>query len=227
MSRVAIINGSPKAKDSASGMLIEKLQGFLDGKPDVYRAARLMLENSAETLADMVSADALIIVFPLYVDSLPAPLIEVLERLERAAKSAPAPPPTVYGICNCGFFEAGHTDIALQILRNFARRAGFNWGYGIGIGAGGFSAARCGQTGPAAALFSALGRLGESLSHPHAVEQENVFVTPGIPRVLYLLGAHMGWRQMSRQNGVRRRIRAKPHDLSSADEALEHPARKP
>lgn len=212
MSRVVIINGSPKAKDSASGALIEKLQGFLDDKPDVYRAAHLAREHGPETMADMVSADALLIVFPLYVDSLPAPLIEVLERLERAAKSMPAPLPIVYGICNCGFFEAEHTDIALQILRNFARRTGLNWGYGIGIGAGGLSAAMCREKGPAAALFSVLNRLGDSLNHLRAEEHEDVFVTPGIPRVLYLLGAHMGWRQMSRQNGVRRQMRTRPHD---------------
>ncbi len=143
MTRIAAINGSPKAKESVSSLLIERMEKVLAAKIDVAQAVQLTRpgkapETVSETIAGMLAADVLLLVFPLYVDSLPAPLIKLLTLMEQAAKASSAPLPKVYAICNCGFYEAEHTRLALKMVRHFALRAGLPWGYGLGIGCGGF-----------------------------------------------------------------------------------------
>ncbi len=222
MTRIVAINGSPKAKESVSGLLIEKMEELLAVKIDVAQAVRLIRPEKApetvlETIAGMLTADVLLLVFPLYVDSLPAPLIRLLTLLEQAAKSARAPLPKVYAICNCGFYEAEHARLALRMARHFALRSGFPWGYGIGIGCGGLAYALSNNMGkgPAATLYTALCTLGQAIRDNNGSEREDVFVTPKIPRFLYKLGGNMGWRQMAKANGVRDQLSARPHSAGT------------
>ncbi|MEG6523938.1 hypothetical protein [Desulfotomaculum sp. 1211_IL3151] len=214
MNRVAALNASPKTTKSVSGMLIEKMEGILNLKIDAYQATQLIRqEKISESIAEIFTADALLIVFPLYVDSLPAPLIKLLTIMEETAKAANLSLPVVYAICNCGFYEAEHTRPALHMLRHFALRAGLTWGYGIGIGGGGFvqSTSKNMAKGPGANIYAALCTLGEVIRNNSAEEREDVFVMPKIPRFLYKIGGNIGWRQMAKQNGVGRKLHARPH----------------
>jgi Flavodoxin-like fold. len=213
MRQIIAINGSPKAKDSVSGFLIEQLEDIMNVKFDVYQSTQLIRqENVIKTVTEFLNADVLIIVFPLYVDSLPAPLIQLLSLLETAAKSGANQRPKVYAICNCGFYEADHNRLSLRMLSSFASRCNLRWGYGIGIGCGGFinPKNKNWSKGPAANVYSALCTMGQSIING-TEDTLDVFVTPTIPRFLYKLGAHMGWNQTSKKNGVRKQLRARPH----------------
>jgi hypothetical protein len=84
-------------------------------------------------------ADALAIVTPLYVDSVPAELTAALERLVAAR---PGQPGRLCAVVNCGFAEALQNDVALDIYRLFARDAGLHWAGGLAIGGGGMFAGR-------------------------------------------------------------------------------------
>ncbi len=215
MKNIAAINGSPKAKESVSGMLIEKMEQILNTKIDVYQATKLTrLEIASETIAQILKADILLIVFPLYVDSLPAPLINLLLRMEQTARTMDLPLPVVYGICNCGFYEPEHTRLALRILRNFSLRARLTWGYGIGLGCGGFmqSNIKNMDKGPTANVYAELNSLGQEISGG-AKKHEDVFVTPKIPRFLYKMGGQIGWLQLAGKNKARNQLGAKPHSL--------------
>ena len=224
MSRIVAINGSPKAGKSVSGMLVKRLEGILGADIDVYQAVRLMqseedarAEKASKTVANILKADVLVIAFPLYVDSLPAPLIKALTLLEQAARELDTPLPTVYGICNCGFYEAEHTRLALRMVRHFAQRAGLGWGYGVGIGCGGFvySVDKSMEKGPAAKIYAALHAMGEAIRDGGTKEREDVFVTPQIPRLMYKVAGHMGWRKMAKKNGVSGQLWAKPHNVQA------------
>ncbi|MCL2337041.1 MAG: NAD(P)H-dependent oxidoreductase [Firmicutes bacterium] len=214
MSDIVFINGSPKAKDSVSGMLIDKIEALLQAKSSVYQAVSLLRnENNAAALTEILNARVLLIVFPLYVDSLPAPLIRVLNLLEEAAPKMAGQLPRLYGVCNCGFFEAEHNRLALEILENFAHCAGMGWGYGVGVGGGGFIAAQSKKMatgGPAFNVYSALRELCAAIQDGKT-RQQNVLVRPKIPRFLYQLGAHFGWRQMAKKYGATAFLQAKPH----------------
>lgn len=218
MKSIVAINGSPKAKDSVSSLFIKQIEGILESNITVYQATKLSREeNIAEALAVIRQADALLIVFPLYVDSLPSRLIKALNLLEEGLSGKGGQLPTVYAICNCGFFEGGHTRIALNIIENFSAHAGLTWGYGIGFGCGGFlqSQSKNMSKGPAANVYAALQELVRAIQ-TGGRGKKNVFVAPKIPRFFYEFMGNLGWLYMARKNGVGKLQKAKPHlDKSS------------
>lgn len=210
MSRIVAINGSPKAADSVSGKLIQKMEGFLNTSIETCQAVKVLRqENPADTVAGLLQADALLVVFPLYVDGLPAPLVGLLSLLEQAAKVSDSPRPVVYAVCNCGFYEAEHTALALRMVRAFAARAGMGYGYGVGIGCGG--ALGFTEKGPAENVYAVLRGLAGAIGGPGVGERADVMIVPKMPRFLYKAAGHLGWRQMAKQNGVRGQLFARPH----------------
>jgi len=215
MYNTVIINGSPKARDSGSRMLIEKVEGFLERKPTIYHAARLTRrENNFTELSNILKADVLLFVFPLYIDSLPAPLIKFLTMIENEAMNVNGKCPIVYAICNCGFFEAEHNRIALDTVKNFSAHLGMSWGYGIGIGGGTVIVSQSKNISPkgsAANVYTALYELGKDMGGDHR-EKSNVFIDPTMPRFLYKLGGNLGWYQMAIKYGSIRSLKAKPHN---------------
>jgi hypothetical protein len=213
MNQIVVINGSPKIENSVSGMLINQIESILGIKATVYHAIKLIhQEGISDALSTILKAEKLLIVFPVYVDSLPAPLVKLLTMIEQEAVNTSGKLPAVYAVCNCGFYESEHTRLALNIIQNFAIRSGLSWGYGIGVGSGGFvlSQSRKMSKGPAADVYAALQELGNAIKED-SLEKENVLVTPRIPRLIYKLGGTLGWYQMARKYGTWRSLREKPH----------------
>ncbi|MGI6085337.1 MAG: hypothetical protein ACOYIF_07805 [Acetivibrionales bacterium] len=212
MKRVIAINGSPKPAKSTSGLIIEVLEGYIGTLIETFRAVELMRrEDAHKVISDILRADVLLIVFPLYVDSLPAPLLKLLTQIEQVVKACDLSLPTIYTICNCGFYEAEHNSLALKMIRTFAKRIGAGYGYGLGIGCGG-ALAQMGK-GPVDNVYDALHSMGDTIMAENPKESEDVFITPRLPRFLYKLGGNISWRHMARRNGVIKQINAKPHSL--------------
>ena len=217
MKQVVAINGSPKEQNSVSAMLINQIENILGTKTTVYQATKLIRqEGDSEVLSNILKADTLLIVFPLYVDSLPAPLVKLLTMIEQETANTKGRLPVVYAVCNCGFYEAEHNRLALNIVENFAIRSGLSWGYGIGVGCGGFllSQSKNMTKGSVAHVYTALQELGSAINEG-GPERDNVFITPKIPRIIYKFGGNMGWRQMAKKYGTQKSLRAKPHLESS------------
>ena len=241
MKKIAVINGSPKAKDSVSASLISQVENILKTELTMYQATKLVRQDdvSAE-LRKILQSDVLLFVFPLYVDSLPAPLVKILALCEESAKTREGPLPKVYAVCNCGFYEADHTRIALEIIGNFSTRAGFRQGYGLGIGMGGLllSVGKNMSKGPAAGVYAALSQMCKSIQgdivddiSTEAIVTDkgatdagsngrNVFVTPKFPRFLYSLGGNISWRQMAKKYGASKKLGARPHVTRPHDAQL-------
>jgi hypothetical protein len=211
MNKTVIINGSPKAKGSASSIFIDKIKKNLIN-PIVYQASQIIQEKDSTNLSDILNADVLLFVFPLYVDSLPAPLIKVLTMIEQKIANKSESVPIVYAICNCGFFEAKHTRLALDILKNFSISSGMSWGYGIGIGAGGLIASESENMakGPATDVYTVLLEFAKDMQNE--VKKENVFVTANMPRFLYKFGGNLSWYQMAMKNGPVKPFKVKPQE---------------
>ena len=215
---IVAINGSPKNDQSVSGLLIRLLQDHTHANIVTYQARRLStLHDLSPVVEDIAAADVLLVVFPLYVDSLPAPLIKSLTLIQTAlGERATKPSVKVYAVCNCGFYEARQTGLALQMVEQFAVRCGFTWGYGLGIGCGGMllGFADDMSKGPTANVDAALRELAESLQSSD-IRSENQFVIPRFPRLLYQLGGNIGWLQMARANRLRGSLKAQPHQTGS------------
>lgn len=214
MIHINAINGSPKSKNSVSTMLIGQMECIVGAEIQSFQAVSLLQqEDTSFQFVDILKSDVLLIVFPLYVDSLPAPLIKVLTLLEQTARKMEGKPPTVYAIVNCGFYEAEHNLLALDMVENFCAHTCLPWGYGIGIGAGGIVAMNSKniEKGVASSIYTALRNMGDAIVHGET--SANVFVRPKFPRFLYKFGGHMSWRKMAKKNGAYHSLDAKPHML--------------
>ncbi len=170
-------------------------------------------------------ADLLVLAFPLYYFSLPALATRALELIaaERGKVEAPRPQ-RLLAICNCGFPEAVHNDLALRICRGFAEQSGIEWSGGLGMGAGEsvggqpLAAGGGAQTGggkrdtPSATVpqgmlrhvVRALDLAAEAVAEGRPVPQEAVdlMAKPLMPQWLYTTVGNLGWRQRAWKNGA-------------------------
>lgn len=200
MLRIALINGSPKAKDSASGCLLEDLKRLLkDSLVSEYSIRTTELKNSEE----IIKHDVLVFAFPLYVDGVPSHLLHCLEELKERLMGQKTGI-LVYAICNAGFYEGHQNQYALRILKNWCIKSGATWGQGIGIGGGGMVLGLRNVPhgkGPKKMVSLALDNLADNILRKDSAE--SIYVNPGIPRFLYKLAAEMGWRQAVKTNGLK------------------------
>lgn len=205
--RIALINGSPKRKNSASAFLLKELSEKLADCvcTEISLHARGTVADAA--MADLLEVDALVLAFPLYVDGVPSHLLAELCEMQHLL--AGRKPLSVYAMVNCGFFEGQQAKVALRIVENWCTRCGFDWCGGIGIGGGGMLLALRNVpagNGPRKPVSEAIGCLSEMIRENQPMN--NRFVSPAFPRLLYKLTAQSGWREEIRKNGLR------PKDLS-------------
>ena len=209
--KIAAVNGSPKLKGSLSGKIIEHMEKILGEHINVYHAAKLVRnETTSGSLRDLLSANALLIVFPLYVDSLPAPLIEFLTRLEKA-KDSPTPL-RVFAIVNCGFFEPKQIELAIEMIKHFTDCAGLQWGYGLGIGGGPLMAGfgNNWSSGPVSRINNALCDMAGAIRENRS--GQDVFTVAKFPRIIYKTMVDMSWSLQARKSGMRAAsLRARPY----------------
>lgn len=131
--RISIINGSPKLRESTSGLMIELLTPLIsENEIVVYRINQGNLTE--RQFADIKNSDVLIFAFPLYVDSIPAHLLHLLIELEE--RNFFNPNTMVYCIVNNGFFEGNQNHVAVSQMKNWCRATGLTWGQAVGVGAG-------------------------------------------------------------------------------------------
>jgi hypothetical protein len=162
----------------------------------VCSVARLAPLDVVESAA---GSDAIVFVFPLYVDSIPSHLLRFLDEHGSDLASA-APECHVYAIVNNGFYE-GHQDaIALEMMRNFCTRFGLTWGQGMGVGAGGMVGPVRVGAGPLKTLDIELAKLATRVERRES--GADIFYRPSFPRFLYQTSAHMVWRAQAKKNGL-------------------------
>lgn len=210
--KIALLNGSPKPKNSSSGILLADLKRCLSEQPNIIEAALHHTAVSEETLSELQNADAWVISCPLYVDGIPGHLLSCLAALEKYNReksnqengTSQQRRIQVYGIVNCGFYEGIQAETALEILENWCAKADLIWGGGIGVGGGGglamMSSPKPG-TGPKAPIDKALQAMAVKILRQEV--QPNCYVSVAFPRFLYKMAAQAGWRQMFRANGGR------------------------
>ena len=128
--KLLIVNGSPRAPRSNSRRYAELFQARWKGEA---RYAALTAKNHAELAAAAAECTDLLLVFPLYADGLPAPLLRFLEFLEGAG---PEHRPRISVLINCGFLEPHQNDVAVDMVRLFCLENGYPFGACLKIGGG-------------------------------------------------------------------------------------------
>lgn len=216
-----LLVGSPRTRQSTSNSLgqylLDRLGAHTIKGDTVYLHT---LGRSAERfnalMENMDRAGLVVLAFPLYIDSLPAPVIDILERIAAHRRSRPqARQPLFVAIANCGFPEAYHTRAALAICETFARQAAFAWAGSLGMGGGGMIDGRpLGELGGRGARTRrALELAAEELAKGQAVpgSAQYLLAKPAIPSWLYRLISGFGWKMQARRYGTKKPLSTRPY----------------
>lgn len=201
--RIALINGSPKFRNSTSGALLEDMKYFINNEAETVEVDLNAQEVPEPEREELERSDVWLFSLPLYLDAVPGHLLSCLVQLEKLRPVCPEV--RVYAIVNCGFYEGIQTQPAMEILSNWCARAGFVWGGGAGVGGGGGLSHMPGGRrgfGPKAPVERALDLLAAVITEGET--HENIYVSVGLPRFLYRLGAQISWRKMLRNNGLKK-----------------------
>lgn len=224
--RALLLVGSPRTHKSTShslgGYLFERLgaQNIHTETIHLHTVLRSQ-EKSRKMLEAVQAADLVLLAFPLYVDSLPAPTIEALERIAAHRKAQgdgthQTPRKLFAAIANCGFPEARHNDTALAICATFARQAGFEWAGSLALGGGEgmvHGTPLNEMDGRSIPLKKALDLAAEALAQGQAIPQaaQALWDKPFIPAWLYRLMGSFGWKQMAKRWGAERMLSRQPY----------------
>ncbi len=202
--RIALVNGSPKFKDSASEILLNIACEYLeDVETERFICNKMQLEM--EDMERILNSDAILFAFPLYIDSIPSHLLRCLVQIQKYIEvKTPAKKPMIYTIVNNGFIDGKQNRFAIENMAHWSHRCGFAFGQGVGVGGGGMApnfASIPGEHGPKKNIAVAfhtlcdnmkLGKSGETLS-----------VEPNFPKIAYKIAAEYGWRMLAKKNGLR------------------------
>ena len=93
----------------------------------ITKANHLRLCDAVDQVSDVL------IVFPLYADGIPVTLLNFLKTLEERRHLNR---PTVSVLINCGFLEPEQNDIAVEMVKLFAKENGYPFGSVLKIGSG-------------------------------------------------------------------------------------------
>ncbi len=225
VTRILLLNGSPKANKGTSGAMLDYLRKRLEMRGCITETLNVMqstasAEGIGRLLSEALSAHTLVLAFPLYIDSLPYPVVRALEVIrEHRSAAAPQQAQRLVALSNSGFPEAHQNDTALSICRQFAKEAGMEWAGGLALGGGqsidgrpmdkaGWLARNVRKSLDLAADALADGR-------PLPSEAVRLMSTPLVPKWLYVWIGESGGKRRARANGVLERIADRPYGTSA------------
>lgn len=218
-----LLVGSPRTRSSTSYALGSWLLGRLAARGvstdtvQIYTSMGSAARRGA-ALDTVDNAGLVVLAAPLYVDSLPAPVIATLEHIA-------ARPPVASGarrqrfaaILNCGFPESAHNATALAICAQFARQRGMAFAGGLALGAGegivgGMPLEQLGDQG--APVRRALDLAADALAtgRPIPVEAVAGMARPMIPEEAYVLAGSDGWRRAADRYGAGESLDRRPYE---------------
>ena len=217
--QIAIIAASPKPPGKAASDFLAKVTGEMlqGGQTDAHvinARQALTKKTTDEAFRTMAEADALIIIFPLYVFCLPGVTMRFLEMYRNYAATLPTRKrPGVYAVINSGFPEPDINEEAARVVHRFADAIGARFCYGVLIGGGGMVAA---NIYPARKLLEkyreTVVRMKTEIEHGNFTPAQSVQMRFRFPRRISFMMGNFGWGHMIKKNGkTRRDLRARPY----------------
>lgn len=212
-----LISASPRTINQTTSVFLSVIaekrlaaEGISAQRIDVRKSLKTDMQAD---FAAMSAADALIFIFPLYFFCVPGMLMQFLQdyAVHRAAHPG-NDMQRVYAVVNCGFPEPEINTEAIRVIERFSRHIGATFGFGVGIGGGGMlEAAKDAPFMKAVftGLDDAIARMAQGMG------EQNAMLAPRFPRRLYFMAGNMGWKQMARKNGLKKKdLYRKPYAIS-------------
>ncbi len=222
--KVLLLAASPRGAASVSRALGEFLLARLEERGMAIKSLPLYPalgdeKRMAELLAAVDLCSLLVVSFPLYVDHLPAPLIELLRQVadRRAGRNGERSEArqSLAAIVQCGFPETAHCRPAADVVRLFAAQAGFRFLGCLACGMGGAAGGRelKGTGGVARHQLRALGEASAFLAEDKELPAEVVarMGRPMMPRWFYNFMADLGWKRQAKKHGTRQALNDRPY----------------
>ncbi|AOT69615.1 NAD(P)H-dependent oxidoreductase [Geosporobacter ferrireducens] len=217
--KALLLIGSPKKRDSTSAALGNYLLNSLYQKGFIIEELHILsiLKTDLQKLLNRVNdCDILILSFPLYVDSLPSPVIRALEAIDADRKKKQIHrKQAMMTIINCGFPETFHNDTALKICKSFAHETHFKWLGGLAMGGGGAISGRAIEQlgGMTRNITRALDMAAEAVMKdaPIPAEALELMSRKLLPIGLYTLVGHIGWKSQAKKNNAKKKLYARPY----------------
>ena len=205
---ILMLNCSYKSKDGNTQYFLENLKkeileegmGVVDS--EILKIKDVLRHDLSEFTSRLQKADAFVIGAPLYVDGLPSQAVKLLEILFENYKDE-FPDLPVYVVSNLGFYEGTQIKPLFQIVENWCKRMGMVYGGGLAIGAGPLVSTLRNlplKKGLNKNIGEGLSKLASAISQKNAMENE--YCKTAIPRIVYLIAAHMTFRKTMKKNGV-------------------------
>ncbi|MFX0104810.1 MAG: NAD(P)H-dependent oxidoreductase [Candidatus Hodarchaeota archaeon] len=219
--KALLLIGSPKVENSTSASLgnhlISKLEefGMKVEKGFIHRLVNR--EEKIQNLFEMIDrADLIILTFPLYVDSLPAPVIKAMELIKEERDRVESEKyKSFIAISNNGFPEVHQNMTALKICRIFPEDCGFVWKGGLALGQGGAIAGipLLERGGMVRNVVKGLDITAQAMIDDKEIPQEaiDLFSKKFIPNSIYNMFVNLGWRRQAGGYGTKKKIRKKPY----------------
>ncbi|WP_251861687.1 flavodoxin [Clostridium sp. Marseille-Q2269] len=208
MNNLCIINGSPKKKNSNSSYFINELIQLLNNniKTKEYYVSELMKDTSS--LNEILSFNKIILISPLYADCLPSPMLDFMICFESFLKNKKGLNTDMYCLINCGFLEGTQNSIAIDIMKNYCTRIGFNWRLGIGIGAGEFMINSKNiplNSKMKHPIYDALLTLKKDIENINnsITPQNKILVNAKMPKFIFKLAGNMYWKRIAKKNNLK------------------------
>lgn len=127
---ITFLNCSPRLEKSNSSYFIKDITERIDEK---YNMFYLYKADFKDIISSIKNTEKIVLVFPLYVDSPPSKLLEFFEYVDKFKIKQNA---LIYAICQCGFLESIHNNIATNIIECFCINNGYEFAGAFKIGAG-------------------------------------------------------------------------------------------
>ena len=202
--KIALINGSPKCKESASGALISDFLACAHEKCECVEIKMNRTKLSDGVFDKLAECEAWIVFYPLYVDGVPGHLLSCLKAIE--ANKARFGERFIYAVSNCGFYDGSQCEWSLDIIKNWSRRCDFIYGGGVGAGGGGALTALLNMNPgdkPKSAIDKSLNYLLEKILEESFFE--NRYASISLPRAIYKMAAEFGWGRSLVKNGKKKK----------------------
>lgn len=130
MEKIMILNGSPRAPRSNSKQYAALFEKYSRLPTETFSVTG---PKAGEIGKKIQEFSHVLLVFPLYADGLPVPLLRFLKEWEQNGFPGK---PTVSVLINCGFLEPEQNDVAIDMVKLFCRKNGLTFGSVLKIGSG-------------------------------------------------------------------------------------------
>ena len=203
--KIALIDGAPLKGKAPAHVLMRKVKNVFRDHEIVEFDLHARI-TGMELAAGINACDALILVFPLAMDGVPAVVVQFMADMQYMLKKGMC----VGAVAYDGLPGGRSCSTALRMLKCFATRAHMHWSMGLGIGQGDILTIMSKfKGGPFRHVNKALTTMMKAMTDMQ--EERDHYTDLGIPDFLYTNMASNRWEEKAEKHGL------KPRDMRNGD----------